>query len=53
MAQVMPAEELFGGPQAIGTALFSRYLLPFEITSVVLLVAMVGAIVLTRREKGE
>lgn len=33
--------------------LFSSYLLPFEITSILLLVAMVGAIVLSRREKGE
>jgi NADH-quinone oxidoreductase subunit J len=32
--------------------LFSQYLLPFEVTSVLLLVAMVGAIVLTRQEKG-
>lgn len=45
--------ESFGGPQAIGTALFSSYLLPFEITSVLLLVAMVGAIVLTQKEKGK
>jgi len=52
-ARVAPAEELFGGPQAIGTALFSQYLLPFEITSAVLLVAMVGAIVMTRKEKGD
>ncbi len=39
--------------RALGMALFSDYLLPFEITSIVLLVAMVGAIVLTVREKGE
>jgi NADH-quinone oxidoreductase subunit J len=32
--------------------LFSEYLLPFEVTSILLLVAMVGAIVLSRREKG-
>ena len=32
--------------------LFGSYLLPFEITSVLLLVAMVGAIVLTKKEKG-
>ena len=32
--------------------LFSQYLLPFEITSILLLVAMVGAIVLTRQERG-
>jgi len=31
--------------------LFHDYLLPFEVTSVLLLVAMVGAIVLTRHEK--
>lgn len=33
-------------------SLFSQYLLPFEVTSILLLVAMVGAIVLTRQEKG-
>ena len=31
--------------------LFNQFLLPFEITSILLLVAMVGAIVLTKREK--
>ncbi|MBI5824960.1 MAG: NADH-quinone oxidoreductase subunit J [Chloroflexi bacterium] len=31
--------------------LFSKYLLPFEVTSILLLVAMVGAIVLTKQEK--
>ena len=40
----------FGGPEAIGEALFSQYLLPFEVTSVLLLAAMVGAIVLTKRK---
>jgi NADH-quinone oxidoreductase subunit J len=44
--------ESFGSPQAVGRALFNEYLLPFEITSVLLLVAMVGAIILTRKEKG-
>jgi NADH-quinone oxidoreductase subunit J len=33
--------------------LFNQYLLPFEVTSILLLVAMVGAIVLTKQEKGE
>lgn len=41
----------FGDPIAIGSTLFNYYLVPFEITSVLLLVAMVGAIVLTRRKK--
>jgi NADH-quinone oxidoreductase subunit J len=36
----------------IGMALFTDYLLPFEVTSILLLVAMVGAIVLTKQEKG-
>jgi NADH-quinone oxidoreductase subunit J len=31
--------------------MFNQFLLPFEVTSVLLLVAMVGAIVLTKREK--
>ena len=43
----------FGSPQAVGQALFSSYLLPFEVTSVLLLIAMVGAIVLAVREKGK
>jgi len=38
--------------RALGMALFSDYLLPFEVTSILLLVAMVGAIVLTNKEKG-
>lgn len=36
----------------LGTSLFSDYLLPFEIVSILLLVAMVGAIILTKKEKG-
>jgi NADH-quinone oxidoreductase subunit J len=39
--------------QTLGMALFSQYLLPFEVTSILLLVAMVGAIVLTKQVKGE
>jgi NADH-quinone oxidoreductase subunit J len=36
----------------MGMVLFNEYLLPFEVTSILLLVAMVGAIVLTKQEKG-
>jgi len=43
--------QTFGSPQAVGQALFSSYLLPFEVTSVLLLIAMVGAIVLAVRER--
>jgi NADH-quinone oxidoreductase subunit J len=35
----------------MGMMLFNQYLLPFEVTSILLLVAMVGAIVLIRRER--
>jgi NADH-quinone oxidoreductase subunit J len=35
----------------LGLVLFSQYLLPFEVTSILLLVAMVGAIVLIRKER--
>ena len=41
----------YASPADIGVLLFNEYLLPFEITSVLLLVAMIGAIVLTKREK--
>ena len=39
--------------QQLGNVLFNQYLLPFEVTSILLLVAIVGAIVLTKKEKGE
>jgi len=42
--------ELEGSIEALGGALFRKYLLPFEIISVLLLVAMVGVILLSRRE---
>lgn len=40
-----------GGPEEIGMELFNNYLVPFEVTSILLLVAMIGAILLTRVEK--
>jgi NADH-quinone oxidoreductase subunit J len=39
-----------GGPSQIGMALFTKYLLPFEVTSVLILIAILGAIVLARKE---
>ena len=48
---VQPAASNYASPQAIGELLFSDFLLPFEITSVLLLAAMVGVIVLTKEEK--
>jgi NADH-quinone oxidoreductase subunit J len=43
--------EVFGSPASVGKLLFSEYLVPFEITSILLLVAMVGAVILTHRGK--
>jgi NADH-quinone oxidoreductase subunit J len=39
-----------GTAQAIGRALFTTYLLPFEITSLLVLIAIIGAVVLARKE---
>jgi NADH-quinone oxidoreductase subunit J len=39
-----------GGPADVGRALFTTYLLPFEITSVLVLIAIVGAVVLAYKE---
>ncbi len=39
-----------GNTQAVGQLLFTRYLLPFELTSLILLVAMVGALILAKRK---
>jgi NADH-quinone oxidoreductase subunit J len=39
-----------GTAKAVGQALFSRYVLPFEVTSVLMLIAIIGAIVLARKE---
>ena len=38
---------------AMGELLYTRYLFPFELAGLVLLVAMVGAIVLTHRSRGD
>lgn len=38
---------------AIGTTLFSTYLFPFEVASLILLVAMIGAIILAKRDISE
>ena len=42
----------FGSPAAIGQLLLTRFLIPFEIASYLLLIAAVGALVLARRRRG-
>lgn len=39
--------------QSLGDSLFRTWAVPFEVASLVLLVALVGAIILARREEGE
>jgi NADH-quinone oxidoreductase subunit J len=39
-----------GSVDSMGDALFGRFLLPFEVTSLLLLAAIIGAVVLARRE---
>ena len=46
---LVAATELFGSPENLAETLFSDFVLPFEIASVLLLVAMVGAVVLAKR----
>jgi len=48
----MPAAEAFpvaGNTEQVGWLLYTSYLVPFEVASMLLLVAMIGAIVLARR----
>jgi NADH-quinone oxidoreductase subunit J len=40
---------MVGNTQAVGRVLFREYLVPFELTSLILLTAMVGAMVLAKR----
>ncbi len=42
----------FGSPAEIGTLLLTKFLLPFEVASFLLLIAAVGAVVLARRRGG-
>jgi NADH-quinone oxidoreductase subunit J len=42
--------ELFGSPEMLAKSLFTDFVLPFEIASVLLLVAIVGAVVLAKRQ---
>jgi NADH-quinone oxidoreductase subunit J len=48
-AQFDPA---FGSPEQIGELLLTKFLLPFELASILLLLAAVGAVVLARRRGG-
>ena len=47
-----PYDPAFGSPKEIGTLLLTKFLLPFELASILLLLAAVGAVVLARRRRG-
>ncbi len=54
-AQSLPSElppnaEVIGTVQSMGTALFGKFLLPFEVTSLLLLAAIVGAVILAKKQ---
>ncbi len=42
--------EAAGNTEAIGEVLYSTYLFPFEVASLILLVAMIGAVILAKKE---
>lgn len=42
--------ETVGNTEAIGEVLYSTYLFPFEVASLILLVAMIGAIILAKKD---
>ena len=46
----LPVPTLEGVTKPLGRALFTQYLLPFEILSILLLVAMVGVILLSKKD---
>ena len=51
-ARVAPIVENTLNTHALGLILYDRYLLPFQLAGLILLVAMIGAIVLTYRKRG-
>ncbi|HUI41839.1 MAG TPA: NADH-quinone oxidoreductase subunit J [Terriglobia bacterium] len=47
--EVARAEAFDASPAAIGRLLFTGYVLPFEVTSILILVAVLGAVVLAKK----
>jgi NADH-quinone oxidoreductase subunit J len=45
-----PGTEGLGNTEALGDVLYSTYLFPFEVASLILLVAMIGAIILAKKD---
>jgi NADH-quinone oxidoreductase subunit J len=49
--RIVNGTESFGDPRSVAQLLFRDFLLPFEVTSILILVAILGAVVLARREE--
>jgi len=49
-ASLYPAAEGATNPQAVGLVLFTKYLIPFEVAAVMLLVAMIAGIILAGKK---
>ena len=41
---------IVGSPKAIGASLFGEFLLPFEVTSLLILIALIGAVIFAKRD---
>lgn len=54
-ASAVPADPVItsGNTETIGEVLYSTYLFPFEVASLILLVAMIGAIILAKKDIGD
>jgi NADH-quinone oxidoreductase subunit J len=50
MGEPAPASALEPSTQLVGRVLFSEYMLPFEIASILLLVAMIGAVMMAKKK---
>jgi NADH-quinone oxidoreductase subunit J len=42
--------QMTGSPEAIGRSLFTDYILPFELTSLLILIALMGAVVFAKKD---
>src|SRR5262245_833692 len=48
--ETLVERQIAGSPEAIGRSLFTDYLLPFEVTSLLILIALMGAVVFAKKE---
>ena len=51
LGRILPPPAHYAAPRTLAVALFRQYLLPFEVTSVLLLVAMIAALVMVGRRR--